>query len=99
MEPPPQGQRRRALKIRVGVGLVIASWLPFAQAVIYFAGLSGSTATQVRLAIWGVQTVVGLIGVAVAGAETIKVAKSVGWRRAPRVVWGLFRSPNTPIVV
>ena len=52
-----------------------------------------------RLAIWGVQTVVGLIGVAVAGAETIKVAKSVGWRRAPRVVWGLFRSPNTPIVV
>jgi hypothetical protein len=94
---PIKNPRRRALKIRVGVGLVIASWLPIAQLTIWITSASGDQASRLRAAIWGVQVVVGLIGVAIAGAETIQIAKSVGWRRAPRVVWRLFRSPNSPI--
>lgn len=97
MEPIP-GQRRRALKIRVGVALVIASWLPIAQTVIWLGSMSGSQATAVRATIWGVQVAVGFIGVLIAGRETIQIAKSVGWRRSPGVVWGLLRSPNAPIV-
>lgn len=97
MEPIP-GQRRRALQIRLGVGLVIASWLPIAQTVIWLGSMSGSQATELRATIWGIQIVVGFIGVLIAGRETIQIAKSVGWRRSPGVVWGLLRSPNAPIV-
>ncbi len=98
MEPPIPGQRRRALQIRLGVALVIASWLPIAQTVIWLGSMSGSQATELRATIWGIQVVVGFIGVLIAGRETIQIAKSVGWRRSPAVVWGLLRSPNAPPV-
>jgi hypothetical protein len=78
------------LRIRLGVGLVVLSWLPIAQVVIALDSLSGSQAEKVRLAIWGVQIVIGILGVAVAGRPTVDVVKRVGWRRAPRVLWGLL---------
>jgi len=87
-------QRRRALRIRVGVTLVVVSWLPIAQLVIWLSSAAGDRADRLRLAIWGVQIVIGLIGVAIAGRETIRIAKSVGWRRSPRAVWDLLRAPN-----
>ena len=40
---------------------------------------------------------VGIVGAAVAGKETIDLAKSVGWKRLPRVVWRLMISPDKPI--
>ncbi len=92
------GQRRRALKIRVGVSLVIASWLPIAQTIIWLGSYSGDQAAALRASIWGVQVVIGLVGVAIAGRETIQIAKSVGWRRAPAVIWGLLRDPNAPVI-
>ena len=78
------------------MSLVIASWLPIAQVAIWATSASGSQADRIRAAVWSVQVVIGLIGAAVAGAETVRIAKSVGWRRAPAVVWGLLRSPNAP---
>ena len=78
------------------MSLIIASWLPIAQVAIWVTSASGSQADRIRAAVWSVQVVIGLIGAAVAGAETVRIAKSVGWRRAPAVVWGLLRSPNVP---
>ena len=75
-----------------------SSWLPIAQLAIWLGNVHGDQATYLRATIWGIQTVVGLAGVAIAGRETIRIAKSVGWKRSPRVVWGLFRAPNEPIV-
>jgi len=86
----------RALRIRLGLGLVIASWLPVAQIVIWVTSASDGHADRIRAVIWSIQVVIGLIGAAVAGAETIRVARSVGWRRAPAIVWGLLRSPDAP---
>jgi hypothetical protein len=86
----------RALRIRLGLSLVIASWLPIAQIAIWVTSASGSQADRIRAVVWSVQVVIGLIGAAVAGAETVRIAKSVGWRRAPAVVWGLLRSPDAP---
>jgi hypothetical protein len=91
---PIDNPRRRAVRIRVGVSLVVVSWLPIAQLVIWLTSPSGDQADRLRLAIWGVQIVIGLIGVAIAGRETIRIAKSVGWRKSPRAVWNLLRSPN-----
>jgi hypothetical protein len=78
------------VRIRLGVGLVVLSWLPIAQVVIALDSLSGSQAEKVRLAIWGVQIVIGILGVAVAGRPTVDVVTRVGWRRAPRVLWSLL---------
>ena len=75
-----------AARIRVGVGLILVSWLPIAWLV--------SASAELRAVIWGVQIVIGLIGVAIAGSETIRIAKSRGWRNSPRAVWELLRSPN-----
>jgi hypothetical protein len=78
------------------LSLIIASWLPIAQVAIWVTSASGSQADRIRAGVWSVQVVIGLIGAAVAGAETVRIAKSVGWRRAPSVVWGLLRSPDAP---
>src|SRR6476659_3086442 len=90
------GQQRRAIRIRIGVALVLLSWLPIAQVAIWLTSASGDQADRMRAVIWGIQVAIGLIGVALAGRETIQIAKSVGWRNAPCVVWGLLRSPSAP---
>jgi hypothetical protein len=96
MAPIP-GQARRAFRIRIGVGLVVLSWVPIAQVTIWATSASGGQADRIRAVVWGTQIVIGLVGVALAGRETIQIAKSVGWRRSPGVVWRLIRSPNASI--
>ena len=78
-----------AARIRIGVLLILASWLPIAWLL--------SATGELRAVIWGIQIVVGLIGVAIAGRETIQIAKSTGWRNSPRAVWRLLRSPNPTV--
>jgi hypothetical protein len=92
----PRPSHGRALRIRLGLGLVIASWLPVAQTLIWVTSASDGHSDRIRAAVWSIQVVIGLIGAAVAGAETIRVARSVGWRRAPATVWRLLRSPDAP---
>ena len=84
-------------RIRLGVGLVVLSWMPIAQVVIALGSLSGSHAQEVRLAIWSVQVVIGLVGVAIAGRPTVDIVKQVGWRRAPRVIWRLLWRADTGV--
>ena len=84
-------------RIRLGVGLVVLSWMPIAQVVIAVGSLSGSHAQEVRLAIWSVQVVIGLVGVAIAGRPTVDIVKQVGWRRAPRVIWRLLWRADTGV--
>ena len=88
------GSRKRAARIRAGVLLVVLSWVPIAQVIIWSTGASSSRADEIRATVWSIQVVVGLIGVAVAGRETVAVAKSVGWRRMPRAVWALLLAPD-----
>ena len=92
-----QDRRTGALRIRLGVGLVILSWMPFAQVAIWLMNLSGSAADELREAVWGVQWLVGIAGIAIAGKETIAVAKQVGWRKVPRALWTLFLHPDADL--
>ena len=94
---PRPDQRKGAFRIRLGVGLVLISWLPFAQLAIDLTGASGSDADHIRYLIWTIQVMVGIVGAAIAGKETIDLAKSVGWKRLPGVVWRLMISPDKPI--
>jgi hypothetical protein len=90
-------QRRRGIRIRIGVTMVAVSWLPVAQVIIWATSPPSGQADEIRAAIWGFQIVLGAIGVIIAGRETIRVAKSVGWRKSPRAMWELFRSPDAPV--
>jgi hypothetical protein len=87
---------REVLRLRVGIGLVILSWLPIAQVVIWIGGLDGSDADETRLGIWGVQVLIGLVGLAVAGVAAKDAVKSAGWRRLPRTLWHMFWTGHSP---
>ena len=83
------------VRLRLGILLIILSWFPFAQILIsvlrhYGHLTSDKSATNLRLGIWGIQIVVGLVGVLLVGKVTIKEAKRTGWRRTPGHLWRLF---------
>jgi hypothetical protein len=92
--PSAPAQTVHPMRIRIGVLLILISWLPIAQVLIWASGASSDQADRVRLVTWSIQILIGLVGVAVAGRETVRLAKSVGWRRLPRAVWVLLRSPQ-----
>ena len=83
------------VRLRLGILLIVLSWFPFAQILIgvlrhYGHLTSDASATTLRLVIWGIQIVVGLVGVVLAGKVTIEESKRAGWRRAPTHLWPLF---------
>ena len=83
------------LRLRVGVLLIVLSWFPFAQITIHIARSNGhltsdTSATAFRLAVWGIQIVVGLVGVWLVGKLAFEEAKRTGWRGTPRHLWQLF---------
>jgi len=87
---------RAAMRVRLGLGLFILSWLPIAQFVIAAAGLDAGPAQAVRAIIWGVQAIIGLIGLFIAGRPVAAVVRHSGWKQTPRVVWRLLRSGTAP---
>ena len=90
------------VRLRVGIVLILLSWFPFAQILIAVLREHGrltsdTAATELRLIVWGIQVVVGLIGLLLAGKVTIDEAKRSGWRRTPGRLWNLFwRGAATP---
>ncbi len=87
--------RAHQLRLRVGILLWVLSWLPFAQILIYIAQSNGkltsaSSANTFRLVVWGIQILVGLIGIALVGKLAFEEAKKAGWRKTPRRLWELF---------
>lgn len=51
---------------------------------------SSSAAHTLTAVIFTCEILVGLLGVWLAGKETVALMRSVGWRRTPRVVWNIF---------
>jgi hypothetical protein len=86
----------RPNRIRLGIVLMLLSWVP-APIVVWAAsslrGVSHSSETQHELTVtvWTVEVLVGLFGVWLAGSEAVGIVKSVGWRRTPGIVWRLVR--------
>jgi hypothetical protein len=66
-------------RLRLGIALWLLSWVP----IPILLGISG----RGRYLIWGVQILIGLIGLAVAGSAFVEAVKRVGWRSAPGVLW------------
>ncbi len=84
------------VRLRLGVLLIVLSWFPFAQIVISIARNHGqltsdSSAYALRLTIWGIQIVVGIVGVWLVGKLAVEESRRAGWRQTPRRLWQLFR--------
>jgi hypothetical protein len=96
-EPSGHGSHVAVLRLRLGVGLFVASWLPIPQLYVWIAGLKGSAASEARLIGWGIEWTVGIIGLILAGAAAKTVLKRVGWRGLPRVLWTMLRTGAIPV--
>jgi hypothetical protein len=59
----------------VGIILWLLSWVP----IPILFGISGPA----RYAVWGVQIVIGLLGLGLAGSAFFQAVKDLGWKRAP----------------
>ncbi|MDH2414440.1 hypothetical protein [Nocardioides sp. CER19] len=88
--------RRRALRLRAGISLFVLSWFPFAQLIIWVSDVTEPDAGRIRITVWTIQFLMGLIGIALAGAETFHLARSLGWRHTPTALWSMFRTGRAP---
>jgi hypothetical protein len=70
------------VKLRVGIVLWALSWIPYGVIL----GLSGTALT----AAWGIEILLGIIGLALAGTEFGQAVKEKGWKRAPGIAWHAF---------
>ena len=84
------------MRVRLGLGLFVFSWLPIAQVTISMAGMHGSTAEEFRGVVWGIQWVLGIMGLVIAGTAVAGVVKHSGWRHTPALVWQMLRTGNVP---
>jgi len=92
---PRDPMRAHLLRLRLGILLIVLSWFPFAQILIWLLQDRGyltseGSASAFRLVVWGIQIVIGLVGVLLVGKLTFEEAKRTGWRRTPRHLWRLF---------
>src|SRR5437899_1225211 len=67
-----ESMRSHLGRLRLGILLIILSWFPFAQILISVLRdhghlTSDSSATNLRFVVWGIQIVVGLVGLLLAG--------------------------------
>jgi hypothetical protein len=88
-------------RLRLGILLIIVSWLPIAQVGIWVAHnngrlISGDASNEFRLAIWGVQIMIGFVGLWLAGKVAVESAKHDGWKNTPSNLWRLFRHGPPP---
>jgi len=82
--------------MRFGLGLIVVSWLPIAQALIWIGHKNGqlnskNAANEFRLIVWSVQIVIGLVGVWLVGKLAVAAVKKDGIRSTPANLWQLFR--------
>ncbi len=88
------------LRLRVGVLLIIISWLPIAQLSLWVAHNNGKlqteeASTHFRLSVWTIQILIGFIGVWLVGKLAVQAARQNGVKKTPTELWRLFKSGGT----
>lgn len=74
-------------RLRLGVLLVGFWWIPIWLLAPFVAHVTGRSVGSVTIAVAVVQTVVGLVGVLIAGRQTARIVRHTGWRAVPGRIW------------
>jgi hypothetical protein len=74
-------------RLRLGVLLVGIWWIPIWLLAPIIAHVTGGPVGSVTITVAIVQTVIGLIGVLIAGRQALKIVRHTGWRAVPRKIW------------
>ena len=80
-----------APRLRVGVLLVALWWLPVWLLAPVIAAAWELDSTNVWIAVMVVQTVIGLVGVLVAGRQVARIMQGVSRRQMLPTVWRVLR--------
>ena len=96
-----QARAISASRLRVGVVLVALWWLPVWLLAPVIAEVWDLDSADVWIAVIVVQTVVGLVGVLVAGRQVYRIMQGVSRRQLLPTVWRVLRhgtlgAPETP---
>ncbi len=67
------------VQLRLGITMWLMSWVPYGLIL----GLTGAWLTFA----WGVEFLLGVAGLALAGTQFASAVKERGWRGAPVVAW------------
>jgi len=71
------------VRLRVGITLWALSWVPYGL-ILGVSGLWFSVTL-------GIEIVLGIVGIALAGSEFAAAVKATGWKGAPAVAWRAMR--------
>ena len=74
-------------RLRLGVVLIGIWWIPIWILAPLVAHLVDQPAGSVTIAIAIVQTIIGLIGVLLAGRQAAKIVRHTGFRAVPAKIW------------
>jgi hypothetical protein len=84
-----------ATRLRAGVLLLFIWWIPFwlLEPVIdkIFGVTSSTSKHDVLIAILAIQTVLGLVGILIAGKQVWTIFRKTSRRQLPRSVWHMLR--------
>ncbi len=83
------------LRLRVGIALIFVWWIPFWLLQPIFTTLLGITSAEAKhqlfVGIVVVQTIVGLVGLLIAGKQVFLIMKQTKRKEMPRTVWRTLR--------
>jgi hypothetical protein len=74
-------------RLRLGVVLIGIFWIPIWLLAPLVARLLDQEVGSVTIAIALVQTIIGVIGVLLAGRQTLTLVRHTGWRAVPGKIW------------
>ena len=82
-----QAAQVSVFRLRLGVVMIGIFWIPIWLLAPLVARLVDQPVGSITIAIALVQTVIGLIGVLLAGRQTLTIVRHTGWRAVPAKIW------------
>ena len=83
-------------RLRLGVVLIGIWWIPIWLLAPVVAHVVGQPVGSVTLTIAIVQTIIGLVGVLIAGRQAAKLVRHTGFRAVPGRIWRVIWSGELP---
>jgi hypothetical protein len=83
-------------RLRLGVLLVGIWWIPIWLLGPVVAHVTGQPVGSVTITVAIVQTVIGVIGVLIAGRQAAKIVRHTGFRAVPGRIWHVLWNGKLP---